>query len=134
MMRRSVTVCTGARVEKLTPLIVAGLVVGAFQVAFRFARPSRIWPVAIVLILVGTAIGIWFDQHGFTASSPYPFALMMIVPAIVVGAIAHLGHVARWPWPVTTIVGLVAGVVAVLPMWIAGCYLAAAFGVPGCHF
>lgn len=125
---------TRSLVERLTPFIVAGVLVAAFQIAFRFGRPSVVWPAGIVLILAGTAIAMWFDQRGLSARTPYPFALMAIVPALLIAGISQLGTTARWPWLVTTLVALVVGLISVIPMWFAGCYLAAAFGVPGCHF
>ena len=114
-------------------LIVAGVIVGAFQIAFRYAPPRRVWPVAIVLIFMGTAISVWFYQRGFTSRSPYTFALMEIVPALVVGGISQIGTAAKWPWLVTTIVAGSVGLIAVIPMWFAGCLLASAFRLQGCH-
>jgi hypothetical protein len=128
------TVETGTQVERLALFIVAGVIVGAFQIAFQYARPGRVWPVAIVVIFVGAAIAIWFDQRGFTSRTPYPFALMVIVPGLVVGGITQLGTAVKWPWPVTTLVAGAVGLIAVIPMWFAGCLLAAAFRLPGCHF
>lgn len=118
--------------ETLELLIVAGVIVGAFQIAFRYARPRRVWPVAIVLILVGAAIAISFHQREFATRTP--FALLVIVPALAAGAVSQLGTTAKWPWPVTTIVAGAAGLIAVIPMWFASCRLAAAFHVPGCFF
>lgn len=56
--------------ERVTLFVVAIVATAAFQVAFRFARPLRVWPVALILILVGTSVTIWFDRHAFDARSP----------------------------------------------------------------
>jgi peptidoglycan/LPS O-acetylase OafA/YrhL len=120
--------------EKLSLLGIPIAVMAAFQLAFRFAPPRKVWPVAVVLLVIITAIAIWFDQHAFTSTSPVAFAPMLIVPGIVSGAIAQLGH-GRWPWPVTTLVGSLATVLAVIPMWMFSCVLAEAFSLgPGCRF
>ena len=127
------TVDTITWVETLEYFILAGLIVGAFQIAFRYARPRRVWQVAIVLIFMGAAIAIWSNQRAFTARTPYPFAPMVIVPALVAGGISQLGTTAKWPWPVTTIVAGAAGLIAVIPMWFLGCALAGIFRLSGCH-
>ena len=122
------------RVEKLIPFTVPVIVTAAFQVAFRFAPARRVWPVAFVLILAGTAVAIWFDQHGFNSRSPYPFGLIVIVPALVSGAVANVGTFARWPWFVTTFVGSFLSMVTIVPMYFAACILAPLMRVPGCKF
>jgi hypothetical protein len=121
-------------VEKLAPLLAAICTTIAFQLAFRFVPARRVWPLAIIVILLGTAAFIWSDSRGFTSQSPYPFGLMILVPAVVSGAITHLGKATRWPWPVTTIVGSVAAIALLIPMWLTGCLLAQAMRTPGCHF
>jgi hypothetical protein len=120
--------------EKLSLLGIPIAVIAAFQLAFRFAPPRTVWPVAVVLLVIIAAIAIWFDQHAFTSTSPIAFAPMLIVPGIVSGAIAQVGH-GRWPWLVTTLVGTVATVFAVIPMWMISCLLADTLSLgPGCRF
>ena len=115
-------------------LVVPLIITVAFQVAFRYARPRHVWPAAIVLIFIGSAIFVWFDRHGFNAQSPYSFVVMVIVPAIAAGGVAQLGTATRWPWPVTTIVASLAAICLVIPMWFSACLLAEALHMSGCHF
>jgi hypothetical protein len=125
---------TRAFVEELLPFVVPVLVTAAFQLAFRCAPPHRVWPVALVAIVLVTVAAIWFDQHGFTSKSPMAFAPMLVVPGIVSGLVAHLGR-GRWPWPVTTVVASLATFCSIVPMWIFGCILASRFALgPGCRF
>jgi hypothetical protein len=120
--------------EKLSLLGVPIAAMVASQVAFRFVAPRKVWPAAIVFLVIAAAIAIWFDQHAFTATSPFAFAPMIIVPGIVSAAIAHVGR-GRWPWVVTTLVGTLATVFAVIPMWMVSCVLAEALSLrPGCRF
>jgi hypothetical protein len=87
-----------------------------------------------VLIFVGSAVLVWYDRHGFTAQSPYTFALLTIVPAIVAGGVAQLGTATRWPWLITTIVGSLAASSLMIPMWFGACLLADALRTSGCRF
>lgn len=114
----------------IAPIIIAA----AFQVGFHYARPRRVWPIAIVLILIGSAIMVWVDRHGFTPQSPYSFALLVIVPALAAGGVAQLGTATRWPWPVTTIVASLAAICLVIPTWFSACLLAEVLHMSGCHF
>jgi hypothetical protein len=121
--------------EGVAPFAAVILVTAAFQLAFRYARPRRVWPVALALILIVTAVVIWWEQRGFMPTSPYTFAPMLIVPALLSGGLAHAGRSGRWPWPVTTIAGAVAAIVAVPPMLIVGCLWAEAMSLQsGCRF
>ena len=115
-------------------LVAPIIITAAFQLAFRYARARRVWPAAIVMLVVASAVLVWSDCHGFTARSPYTFALLVIVPGIATGGVAQLGTAARWPWPVTTIIATVAAICLVIPMWFSACLLAEALHTSGCHF
>jgi peptidoglycan/LPS O-acetylase OafA/YrhL len=107
----------------------------AFQLGFRYARPRRVWLVAIGLIVVAAAIAIWWEDKAFTRRSPYTFAPMVMVPALLACGVAYAGTKGRWPWPVTTIAGVVASAAVFFPMFVLGCVLAQAVGLRNvCRF
>lgn len=115
-------------------LIAPIIITCAFQVAFRYGRPRQVWLFAVVILVVASAVLVWFDRHAFTARSPYTFALLVIVPGIAAGGIAQLGTATRWPWPVTTIIGSLAAISLVIPMWFGACMLAESMHLSGCRF
>src|SRR5918993_402353 len=92
----------------------------AFQLGFRYARPRRVWLVAVTLIAITAAVAIWWEDKAFTTGSPYTFAPMVMVPALLACWVAYVGARGRWPWPLTTFAGAVAAA-AFFPMFVLGC-------------